>query len=100
MFEEMDKLVTGFGSAIDNAVKPAQKMNEAVGDDWTKQEEHDVFDLHCGSCVLIMLKSQHDGITIDSDGMTVDISWVRSKGQAQATTGRYCADEILAWKSI
>ena len=76
-----------------------QKTSDTVDDGWTKQEDHNVFDFHCGSCVLIMLKSKYDGITIDS-GMTVDISWVRSDGNAVATTGRYRADEILAWKTI
>ena len=76
-----------------------QEVNNKTCEGWTNQEDHNVFDFHCGSCVLIMLKSKYDGITIDS-GMTVDISWVRSDGNAVATTGRYRADDILAWKTI
>lgn len=66
---------------------------------WTIESERSIFEICSGSTVLILLKSEEDGVTIDN-GQTVDISFMRSNTQIITTSDRYYSSDILAWASI
>ena len=66
---------------------------------WIMEESKSILTAHGGSTVLILFKSEMDGITIDN-GQTVDISFMRSDTQIITISERYEPDAILAWKKI
>ena len=66
---------------------------------WIMEEKKSILTAHGGSTVLILFKSEMDGITIDN-GQTVDISFMRSDTQIITISERYEPDAILAWKKI
>lgn len=72
---------------------------EVDANDWVSQDDYNIFDLCSGSCVLIMFKFKHNGITKDN-GKTIDISWLRTGDKIHATCGDFLAEDIIGWKVI